>query len=137
MKVKKTLQNAVLPKVSLVGDAGFDLTAAYLEIRDNQYIYDTGIALEIPKGYFGLLAPRSSIIKTCLRLANSVGILDSNYRGSVKVVFDKIDNSNGIYPIGDRIAQVILVPFYTPLIELVDELSDSNRGSGGFGSSGR
>lgn len=140
IKIKKLVEQAVIPSYSKEGDAGLDLTAVSVNTTDNGdygFIeYDTGLAVEIPEGYVGLVYPRSSISKTGLILANSVGVIDSNYRGSIKCRFKAIPNST-IYSVGDRIAQLIIQPIPNIEFEVVEELSDTTRGDGGFGSSGK
>lgn len=140
INIKRLSQEAVIPKYSKEGDAGLDITAIAQHFKyRNQIEYDTGIALEVPEGYVGLIYPRSSIFKYDLTLSNSVGVIDSNYRGEIKFIFNLTKNlmSAKIYKIGDRIGQIIIVPY--PKIELieVDELSKTNRGENGFGSSGK
>ena len=137
VRFKKLIDKAFMPLKAHPGDAGFDLTAISKELVDNGdygYIeYDTGIAIEIPEGYVGLVYPRSSVSKTGHILANSVGVIDSNYRGSVKLRFKTIPDCKE-YNIGDRVGQLIIAP--CPEIEFVcvDELSETDRGSNGFGS---
>ena len=137
IKFKKLNPNAVIPKRGTAGAAGFDLTAVSLEIFDTTVKYDTGIAVEIPPGYVGLVFPRSSVCKTGLSLANSVGVIDSDFRGSISFVFYK--NKQCIVPYfpGDRIGQLVIVPI--PEVEYVevDELSETERGAGGYGSTGK
>lgn len=149
VKIKKLHENAVIPTYAKNGDAGMDLTAT-TKSYDNHgnVVYGTGLAFEIPEGYVGLLFPRSSNTKKDLILGNSVGVLDSGYRGEVVFKFKEnyrhtYNNSDEIimrdiesYDIGDRIGQIIIMPY--PKIEFieVDELEDSERGDGGFGSSG-
>lgn len=132
-------QKAVVPTYAKDGDAGLDLTAVeYHTNFDHNYIeYDTGIAVEIPEGYVGYIFPRSSISKTSHTLANSVGVIDSGYRGSIKLRmrFDT-ENQDKEYTYGDKIGQLVIMPI--PRVELkeVTELSTSERGEGGFGSTG-
>lgn len=135
VKIKKLHPEAVIPKYALDGDAGLDLTNIGYIIEDTMITYSTGLAIEIPKGYVGLIFPRSSICKKDLMLTNSVGVLDSNYRGEITFKFRKGDNTNYYY-YGDRIGQLIIMPY--PKIEFkeVEELSDSNRGTGSYGSTG-
>lgn len=151
VKVKKLVENAVVPKYAKAGDAGLDLTATSVKREGNKVIYGTGLAFEIPVGYVGLVFPRSSIHKSGLRLTNCVGVIDSGYRGEVMAVFDDkdykvlIDTEKGNqvaalgtqFRVGERIAQMIVMPY--PEVELleVNELSSTERGEGGFGSSGR
>lgn len=140
VKIKKVHNNAVIPEYQSTGAACFDLVATTKEMKllpvGPVIEYDTGLAFEIPKGYVGLVFPRSSITtKTTLGLGNSVGVIDSDYRGTVKFQFKK---TNEVvlkdYNIGDRIGQMMIIPI--PKIELVEvfELSDTERGEGGFGS---
>ena len=142
VNVKRIHPKAVIPTYSMDGDAAMDLTATsrierfLYDDKQGDYIeYGTGLTIEIPDGHVGLLFPRSSISKMALTLANSVGVIDSNYRGEVKLRFkDAFKGRN--YNIGDRVGQILILPY--PKIELteVDELSDTTRGSGGFGSTG-
>jgi dUTP pyrophosphatase len=139
VKFKKLIPAAVEPSYSRPGDAGMDLTAIEMEHnREHQFVeYNTYIAVEIPEGHVGLVFPRSSVSKTPLFLANSVGVIDSNYRGPIKLRF-KMDGTNitNVYHTGDRVGQLVIIPI--PHIELheVGDLSETNRGDGGFGSSG-
>ncbi len=155
VKFKKLHKDAVLPSYAKENDGAMDLTAVTEGVfvddgeyyaKDNYYYfieYDTGIACEVPPGYVGLLLPRSSITKKQLFLGNSVGVLDAGYRDSIKFRF-KIDRESTLntlnlvnkYKRGERIGQLMIIP--RPEIEPVwsDELSNSQRGLGGFGSSG-
>lgn len=139
VKVKKLHSNAVLPSYSKEGDAGLDLTVT--EVLDNsrqKVKFGFGIAMEIPKGYVGLIFPRSSVHKTKLTLSNCVGVVDSGYRGEVMSIFRKIrEVRDPEYKVGDRVAQIIIIPYPTINIVESEELSETERGSGGFGSSGR
>ena len=137
IKLKKMNPNAVVPTYAKQGDAAMDLYAAEV-IKDEwgNYVYLTGIALEIPSGHVGLLFPRSSVSRTCLSLANSVGVVDSGYRGEIMLKYRNTGEANSIYKSGDRVGQLIVMPY--PQIELieVEELSSTERGDGGFGSTG-
>lgn len=154
VKFKKLHKDAVLPSYAKPGDAGMDLTATsdgkMVQSEDNNFWYyieyKTGLAAEVPNGHVGLLFPRSSISKTALSLANAVGVCDSGYRGEICFRF-KIDaglvdlaykspGNVAQYRKGDRIGQIMIVPYPTIEPEFVDELSDSERGSGGWGSTG-
>jgi dUTP pyrophosphatase len=138
VKIKKLEPNAVIPSYAKDGDAGLDLTATSVTYTDeDKTYYGTGLAFEIPKGYVGLVFPRSSIHKTPLTLSNSCGIIDSGYRGEVKAVFRNNGRHDSLYKIGDRIAQIIILPYPEIELEEVDELSSTERGEGGFGSSGK
>ena len=178
VKIKKLNEKAVIPTYAHATDAGLDLTAVSVK-RDSAkdiYIYGTGLAIEIPKGYVGLLFPRSSNRNTEAYMTNHVGIIDSGYRGEVMVCYktrtarticdnlgDVItdfyetqssceerditqfvedmlkDGRNAIkapYSIGDRIAQLIIIPYLSVELEKVEELTETERGDGGFGSTG-
>lgn len=136
--IKKLHPDAVIPKYAKPGDAGLDLTAVEI-INDEgfQVTYKTGLAFEIPLGYVGLLFPRSSVRNYQLSLSNAVGVVDSGYRGEIQFTFNKLGGiPSKKYEVGDRIGQLIIMPY--PSIELVelDALSKTERGEGGFGSSG-
>lgn len=121
-------------------DAGFDLTATEVTYPSGSagvFIeVCTGLSLEIPKGYVGLVFPRSSISNTKHFLRNSVGVIDSGYRGEVKLRFS-VDDTVTAYQIGDKVGQIVFVKL--PAIQMIEskDLSISTRGSGGFGSTGR
>lgn len=102
-----------------------------------KYKYGTGLAFEIPDGHVGLIFPRSSIYKTNERLANCVGVIDSDYRGEVSFIFDVIAGSGTPYIKGDRIGQLMIVRLPDIEVQEVEELSDTVRGSGGYGSTGK
>ena len=135
---KKLHPDAVIPAYAKDGDAGLDLVAT--EIVDNttsQVTYGTGLAMEIPYGYVGLLFPRSSIKNHELELSNSVGVADSGYRGEIRAVFNKTNGPDSMkYNVGDRVVQLIILPYPKINFVLSDELSDSERGTGGYGSTG-
>lgn len=138
VKFKKLHSSAISPCYAKQGDAGMDLTAT--EIINNepfQIVYGTGIAVEIPEGHVGLVFPRSSIRKYDIGLTNSVGVIDSGYRGEIQVTFHKRRGvASKTYEVGDRICQLMIIPFPSVNFMEVDELSDSERGTGGHGSSG-
>lgn len=145
VKIKKLSDVAVVPKYAKDGDAAMDLTATSFQIEkkpsgERIVTYGTSLAIEIPKGYVGLLYARSSIYKTSLSMCNHVGVIDSGYRGEIMFKF-RIDAAarpykDGVYKVGDRIGQIMIVPHPQIEFEEVDDLSDSNRGNGGFGSTG-
>lgn len=186
VKFKKLSPNAVIPHYAHATDAGLDLTATSRVFDEKgSLVYGTGLAIEIPRGYVGLVFPRSSIHKEDLLLSNSVGVIDSGYRGEIMVKFkpslvyvdkaplgigasqDDIDGtcqtdpatqevtfhgrnenypdiSEGclpfpprIYEVGDRVAQLIIVPYPDILPMEVESLSPSDRGTGGYGSTGK
>jgi dUTP pyrophosphatase len=169
VKIKKLFEDVIIPKYAKEGDAGLDLvaTGAYYEEETKCIVYTTGIAIEIPKGYVGLIFPRSSISKYNLQLTNCVGVIDSGYRGEIVAKFkllpsyvkvhkeglniekgiipvylnkrdyyDFIITNLKVYKLKDRICQLIIIPY--PNIELIESetLLDSERGTGGFGSTG-
>jgi len=139
VKVKKLDPNAVIPSYSKVGDAGMDLTITR-EIENTSFSvsYGFGIAMEIPKGYVGLVFPRSSVRNQDLILSNCVGVIDSGYRGELQATFKKTQGLDSVkYKVGERGAQIIILPYPTIYMTEVPELSDTERGSGGFGSTGK
>ena len=137
VKIKKLHPDAVIPKYAKAGDAGMDLTAISEEWNEDNTIvtYNTGISIEIPEGYVGLLFPRSSIYKTTLSLTNSVGVIDSGYRGPIMFKF-RYDVEGLVYEVGERIGQIVIIPYPQIEFEEVEELEESDRGATGFGSSG-
>jgi dUTP pyrophosphatase len=139
LKFKKLNDTAIIQSYAKPGDAGLDLVATeVLEESMQQIKYGTGIAVEIPEGYVGLLFPRSSVSKTNLSLANSVGVIDSGYRGQIMCVFNKVNNPMlSSYNVGDKIAQLVIVACPQFIVKEVTELSDTERGEGGFGSTGK
>lgn len=163
VKIKKLTKTALLPTKAHATDAGFDLYADSIQYDNNgNTVYGTGIAIEIPQGHVGLIFPRSSNAKKDLILSNSVGVIDSGYRGEIMAKFKTTQNvcnpfklwwqaflwryreiniqwtavHHREYRIGDRIAQIIIIPYPDVEFEESDNLSDSDRGSGGYGSSG-
>jgi len=166
VKIKRLSENSVIPKYAKPGDAGLDLTATSVKEAEKGYLeYGTGLSIEIPEGYVGLIFPRSSISEKELYLSNSVGVIDSGYRGEIRFRFSfdferwdspenpierdiykyyesaedeclKITTDAFIYGVGDRIGQLIILPY--PKIEFIeDELSETERGTGGFGSTNK
>ena len=139
VQIKKLNPNSVIPKYAKDNDAGLDLVAT--TIKENttfQITYGLGIALEIPDGFVGLIFPRSSIRNTELILSNSVGVIDAGYRGELQATFNKSNGLDSIaYKVGDRVCQLIIIPH--PIIEFkeVEELNNTERGEGGFGSTGK
>jgi dUTP pyrophosphatase len=139
VKIKKLNPNAVIPTYAKPGDGGMDLVATSIISNTTFDItYGMGIALEIPDGFVGLIFPRSSVRKYDLVLSNCVGVCDSGYRGELQATFKKTQGLDSLsYKVGDRIAQIMIIPY--PPIEFVevDELSNTERGEGGFGSTGK
>lgn len=178
MKIKfvKTHPDAVIPTRGSAGAAGFDLTAVSLRRAADLYIYDIGIAMEIPEGYFAAIFPRSSIFFTGLELTNCVGVIDSDFRAPISAIFREVPGDQharrlALHPLfpgktglmhpykpGDRIAQLIIQPCVMPVMGVrlfdgiaermavdlepvnfveTDHLSPTERGTGGYGSTGR
>lgn len=156
VKFKKLHEDAVLPNYAKLGDAGLDITAVsdgvFLHSSGGEdawyYVeYKTGLSAELPEGHVGLLFPRSSISKSSLMLSNSVGIIDQFFRGEICFRF-KVDSGLveqahevlgevALYKKGDRIGQLLVIPYPTMEPEFVDELSETERGTGGFGHTGK
>ena len=142
VKFRKLVPEAVTPRYAQNGDAGMDLTATSFRVTDTFMEFGTGIAVQIPENHVGLLFPRSSITKSApgVSLKNSVGVIDSNYRGEILVRFE-LPYPGTVYRtipiVGDRVAQLVIIPYPRVQMEEVDELLDSNRGQGGFGSTGK
>lgn len=140
LKIKRLTEDAILPIRAHKGDAGIDLTCTTITQEINEcgqliIVYHTGLAIEIPEGHVGLLFPRSSIANKSLSLTNSVGVIDSGYRGEVMAKMrSTTDVVPAIYKPGERFAQLVIVPIPEVEITEVAELSETDRGEGGFGS---
>jgi dUTP diphosphatase len=149
VKIKRLHPDSVLPTYAKEGDAGMDLTAVSYKTGLMYTEYGTGLSIEIPEGYVGLIFPRSSVSNKCQSLSNAVGVIDSGYRGEIKLRFDvNMSIYTGavesgwnedqlvtlFYTVGERIGQLIIVPFPKVKFEDVDELSETERGVNGFGS---
>jgi len=136
VKIKKLHPEAIVPSYAKPGDAGMDLTAVDISTSASNHItYHTGLAIEIPEGHVGLLFPRSSVYKTGQTLSNCVGVIDSGYRGEIMLKYTL--SPYGLeYQIGERVGQLIIMPF--PHVEFVEEneLTQTERGEGGYGSTG-
>ena len=162
VNIKKLDEKAVIPQYAKPGDAGMDVVATSINITDDYIEYGTGLAFEVPEGYCMLIFPRSSNSKKDLLLCNSVGVLDSGYRGELKLRFKRTYRAKHLgsnetlnvatfehsmvphdvliveqmYNVGDKIGQILILPY--PQIEFNEqkELTDTARGTGGFGSTG-
>ena len=150
VKIKKLHKEAVIPAYAKTGDAGMDLTA--VSVNSDEYgnlVYGTGLAFEIPEGYVGLVFPRSSNHKKDVILTNCVGVIDSGYRGEVMFKYKPIPSrfkpqhtvdvfriKEFAYEIGDRIGQIVIIPYPQIEFEEVEELSETERGIKGYGSTG-
>lgn len=168
VSIKKLHPDAVIPAYAHSTDAGMDLTAISKSFDDHgNAVYGFGLAFEIPKGYVGLIFPRSSNYKTGMLLTNAVGVIDSGYRGEVTAKFalkhngimpaklwhrlkylftglmkngcgvNANYNAHGSYNVGDRVAQMIIMPYPKVKFQEVEELSETERGEGGYGSTGK
>lgn len=142
IKVKKLKQNAVVPTLGSKFAAGADLYSAedadvVIEPNETKFI-GTGLAMEIPEGYVGLVYARSGLAcKRGLAPANKVGVVDSDYRGEIKVALHNHGKEAQTVEKGERIAQMVIAPYLAVSYEEADELSETERGEGGFGSTGR
>lgn len=142
IKFKKLDPRAVAPVRANNTDAGFDLVATDITTEVNEcgqliLVYHTGLAFEIPGGYFGMLLPRSSVSNKSLSLTNSAGVIDSGYRGEVMAKFKATtDVIPAVYKPGERFAQLLILPVPEVTFEETLELSDSDRGESGYGSTG-
>tara|TARA_B100000035_G_scaffold195078_1_gene166543 strand:+ start:1832 stop:2248 length:417 start_codon:yes stop_codon:yes gene_type:complete len=136
VKIKKLHPDAVVPKYAKQGDAGLDLTAIDVIADGTTLTYKTGLAIEIPPWHVGLLFPRSSVYKTGQTLTNCVGVIDSGYRGEIMLKYT-LSPYQREYDIGDRVGQLIIMPY--PKIDFVEveKLTPTDRGDGGYGSTGR
>ncbi|MBO4310687.1 MAG: dUTP diphosphatase [Lachnospiraceae bacterium] len=144
VKIKKLSENATVPTYGTPYAAGADLYACLEESVSikplETKMIGTGIAMEIPEGYVGLVFARSGLAcKKGLAPANKVGVIDSDYRGEIKVA---LHNHNGsgealLVELGERIAQIAIVPYLKAEFEIADELEETNRGENGFGSTGK
>lgn len=148
VRIKMLSPIARVPQKAHPTDAGFDLVAVSVEeTPDHCLTYGTGLAVEIPEGYVGLIFPRSSICKYDLAQTNAVGVVDSGYRGEVLVKFKpvlSVDDGDascptifGRYGVGDRVGQLVILPYPEVEFRIAEELSDSDRGGDGHGSTGR
>jgi len=166
VKIKKLVPYAIIPTYAKEGDAAMDVTAISINITEDYVEYDTGLAFEVPENYVMLIFPRSSNSKQDLVLANSVGVLDSGYRGSLKLRYKRqyrvrninndgitllqttnvafgrniesyIFDANKIYEVGDKVGQIMIIPRPKINFKEVDELTETERGDGGFGSTGK
>lgn len=136
MRVKLD-KGAYMPTRAHDADAGYDLYAmdGGLIPAGKTYIIDTGVHVAIPRGYCGMVKSRSGLHMNYG--ITTTGVVDAGYRGAIKVKLSSHENSALCFSRGDRIAQLVIMPVYTPELELVDELEGTDRGSNGFGSSGR
>ena len=142
IRVKKLHENAILPTYGSIEAAGADLYACLEEqivAAPGETVWiPTGLAMEVPKGCAGLVYARSGLAcKKGLAPANKVGVIDSDYRGPVTVVLHNHGSEPQTIAHGERIAQLVITPVLTPAYEVAEDLSDTDRGQGGFGSTGK
>lgn len=140
IRFKKLHPDAKAPYQATPGSAGWDLTAVSVEpVKEDAFLcrYGTGLAVEIPQGHVGLVFPRSSVYKTGQLLTNCVGVIDSDYRGEITAVFAGTHTGNNAYQPGDRIAQLVIMPIPAVKFVEVEELTETQRGAGGYGSTGK
>jgi len=141
LKIKRLNDKAVLPIRAHKGDAGLDLTTTDITLEPNDcgqtvVVYHCGLAVEIPEGYVGLLFPRSSIAKKSMFMTNAVGVIDSSYRGEIMAKMHvTTDAAPAVYKVGEKFAQLVIMPIPEVSITEVAELSETERGEGGYGSS--
>lgn len=139
IKVKRFMHSALLPKMGSEDAAGMDFyqpESITIEPHQTQYV-TLGIAMEIPKGYMLMLAPRSSMSKTPLIIPNSFGVIDADYRGEIKGIFKNTSDDAYLIQKGDRLVQGILVPVGALKLLEVAQLTETARGAGGIGSTGK
>lgn len=139
IKFKRLSEFAITPTKAHADDAGYDFYATDMVEENGAYVYHTGIAVDIPQGYVGLVFPRSSVARTDIILTNCVGVIDSGYTGEVTAKFKILNEKEQpcIYHLGERIFQMIIIPIPEIEFEEVNELRKTDRGSGGYGSSGK
>lgn len=141
VKIKKLNKDAQIPTYANPGDAGMDVVATSKTEAGDYIEYGTGLSFEVPEGYVLLIFPRSSVSKKDLILANCVGVLDSGYRGELKFRFKRLYGPFGYthseYNVGDKIGQIMIVPYPKIDFEEVESLSETERGEDGFGSTGK
>lgn len=142
INIKRLTESAKIPEKGSEYSAGYDLFADInksLEIKPHETILvPTGIAMEIPKGYWGGIFARSGLAsKEGLRPANCVGVVDADYRGEVKVALHNDSETDRYVFKGQKVAQLVIIPFLSVEFEEVDVLNNTERGVGGFGSTGK
>lgn len=137
----KMTEGARLPEYAKEGDAGLDLWATEVKEKNEHYEVKFGVAVEIPEGHLGLIMSRSSVTDMNLMLKNGVGLIDSTFRGELRARFKKVKFEDGtqeqLYKVGERAAQLVILPYPKIKPIFAEKLSDSIRGEGGFGSTGK
>lgn len=140
MRIATIAADGHLPSYAHPGDAGADLIATedLVLAPGRRLLVGTGVAVAIPSGYVGLVTPRSGLAaRSGLSIVNAPGVIDSGYRGEIKVCLINLDPTAEIHlNAGDRIAQLLILPFVTATFTPVDDLDETSRGEGGYGSTG-
>jgi len=142
LKIQRHFPDMPLPAKGHATDAGFDLTAMAVEtLRPRVFAFDSGVSVQVSDGYYCEVVPRSSIVKTDFMLANSVGVIDADYRGRIRVVMRFLGEGDGEAEaqelVGTRISQLIVRKCEIVRVEAADDLTETERGVGGFGSTGK
>jgi len=137
IEIKLVDEHATIPSKGSEHAVGYDMTCINVNHTQKYIEYDTGVAMAIPLGYVGLLLPRSSVTKMDLMLKNSVGVIDPDYRGTIRFRYYQTTDSDETYNFGDKVGQIVFVPILTlDGFKIVGDLSETVRGIGGFGSTG-
>lgn len=136
VRFKRLKPTAMMPTKAHNDDAGYDLYVSRCGYEHELWVCHSDIAFEIPAGHVGLVFPRSSVTNTDMRLANCVGVIDAGYRGEVSAKFDCHGNGKRYFG-GDRFAQLIIMPIPDITLTEADQLTDTERGDGGYGSTGK
>ena len=141
LKLMRVREGAIIPKQATAGSAGYDLCAcmdAPQTIEPGERcVFPSGLAAEIPAGTAGFVFTRSGLgIKKGIHVTNGVGVIDSDYRGEIQICLHNLSAEPYTVQPGERIAQMIIMPYFAPVIEEVTSLTETDRGAGGFGSTG-
>lgn len=141
LKLMRVREDAIIPKQATAGSAGYDLCAcmdAPQTIEPGERcVFPSGLAAEIPAGTAGFIFTRSGLgIKKGIHVTNGVGVIDSDYRGEIRIGLHNLSAEPYTVQPGERIAQMIIMPYFAPTIEEVTSLTETDRGAGGFGSTG-
>lgn len=139
LRVVKLRPDAVIPFKTFESDAGLDITALYVhkKIGDRTLRYGTGIKIQVPKGYYTEIVPRSSLSNYGYMLTNCVGIIDQTYTGELFITLTKVDETENDLELPTRVCQLILRKQEYPVVQVVESLEETERGVRGFGSTGK
>ncbi len=141
LKLMRVREGAIIPKQATAGSAGYDLCAC-IDVPQTiepgeRCVFPSGLAAEIPAGTAGFVFTRSGLgIKKGIHVTNGVGVIDSDYRGEIRIGLHNLSAEPYTVQPGERIAQMIIMPYFAPVIEEVTSLTETDRGAGGFGSTG-